>query len=228
MWSSIHAARTFSSASKELRKPVRHRRPSLRPPATNPALPGPQSPNPPRILREQTHLLRNRPPPRPSPRNPPRILREQTHFPPSGPPWQFPAHGPRTARKAPASPRREHPAKPLPAIRSSSRHRSATQPLTGPGGRSATGHPRTTSQSLQGTGEAAVEALPRHPCPCEPAPTANAGKVPRNDAGSAQPEPPRYTANGCSSDELCGVNSSAPFSVMCISSSSRTPNSPLI
>ena len=31
---------------------------------------------------------------------------------------------------------------------------------------------------------------------------------------------------GCSIDRLCAVNSSAPFSVMCISSSSRTPNSP--
>ena len=34
--------------------------------------------------------------------------------------------------------------------------------------------------------------------------------------------------NGSSSDGLCGVNSSAPFSVMCMSSSSRTPNSPRI
>ena len=32
--------------------------------------------------------------------------------------------------------------------------------------------------------------------------------------------------DGVSSDELCGVNSSAPFSVMSISSSTLTPNSP--
>ena len=35
-----------------------------------------------------------------------------------------------------------------------------------------------------------------------------------------------YAPNGCSIDGLCGVNSSAPVSVMCMSSSSRTPNSP--
>jgi len=34
--------------------------------------------------------------------------------------------------------------------------------------------------------------------------------------------------NGSSSDKGCGVNSSAPFSVMCMSSSMRTPNSPRI
>jgi Domain of unknown function (DUF4440) len=33
-------------------------------------------------------------------------------------------------------------------------------------------------------------------------------------------------ANGLSSDELCGVNNSAPPSVMCMSSSRRMPNSP--
>ena len=32
--------------------------------------------------------------------------------------------------------------------------------------------------------------------------------------------------NGFSSDGLCGVNSSAPLSVITMSSSSRTPNSP--
>ena len=32
--------------------------------------------------------------------------------------------------------------------------------------------------------------------------------------------------NGSSSDRLCAVNSSAPFSVMCMSSSRRIPNSP--
>ena len=37
---------------------------------------------------------------------------------------------------------------------------------------------------------------------------------------------PYRLPNGCSSDGLCGVNSSAPFSVTCISSSSRMPNSP--
>lgn len=37
------------------------------------------------------------------------------------------------------------------------------------------------------------------------------------------PEP-----NGFSSDGLCGVNNSAPFSVMCMSSSRRIPNSPRI
>ena len=35
-------------------------------------------------------------------------------------------------------------------------------------------------------------------------------------------------ANGFSSEGLCGVNSSAPFSKMCMSSSSRMPNSPRI
>lgn len=33
---------------------------------------------------------------------------------------------------------------------------------------------------------------------------------------------------GCSSEGLVGVRSSAPVSVMCMSSSSRTPNSPLM
>ena len=37
-----------------------------------------------------------------------------------------------------------------------------------------------------------------------------------------------YWPNGFSNDGLCAVNSSAPFSVMCIKSSSRIPNLPRI
>ncbi len=44
-----------------------------------------------------------------------------------------------------------------------------------------------------------------------------------------QPAKPSHPfPNGSSSDGLCGVNSSAPSSVMCISSSRRIPNSPRI
>jgi DNA (cytosine-5)-methyltransferase 1 len=45
-------------------------------------------------------------------------------------------------------------------------------------------------------------------------------------ASSADSRVPHALSNGRSSDGLCGVNSSAPFSRMCMSSSRRTPNSP--
>jgi len=50
----------------------------------------------------------------------------------------------------------------------------------------------------------------------------------RTDQGGHDAMVPGQTmfANGFSSDVLCGVNNSAPSSVMTMSSSSRTPNFP--
>ncbi len=51
------------------------------------------------------------------------------------------------------------------------------------------------------------------------------GAAPRRSTKAAA-EPGHPFPNGSSSDGLCGVNNSAPFSVTCISSSRRIPNSP--
>src|SRR5580692_4409621 len=53
-------------------------------------------------------------------------------------------------------------------------------------------------------------------------PTLCSGAQQRYDGDVAHHDAP----NGSSSDGLCGVNSSAPLSVMCMSSSRRMPNSP--